>query len=141
MRILLLLFVILLSTKSTLATNKKITLIANLSASISQSFSRKKIKDIYLLKQRVWPDEKPIIVVNRKADSHLRQLFEQKLGINNKKYALYLKKMHYKGIRLPIIQNSKKAVLAFVNNVPGTVAYIEGQLPENYPHIKWIGQL
>ncbi len=126
---------------SIFALENNITLIAHLSATVNQPLSRKKIKNIYLLKQRSWPDENPIIVVNRSSQSSLRQHFERKLGLSSKKYAWYLKKMHYKGIRLPVIQNSRQAVLTFVENVPGAIAYIEGPLPNSYPHIKTIGQL
>jgi ABC-type phosphate transport system substrate-binding protein len=38
--------------------------------------------------------------------------------------------MHYQGVTLPVIQESTQAVIAFVQNVPGAIAYIEG-LPDN----------
>ncbi len=135
----LILFFTLFITPSVFALENSITLVVHLSASVNQQLSKKKIKNIYLLKQRSWSDENPIIVVNRRSDSLLRQQFEQKLGISSKKYAWYLKKMHYKGIRLPVIQNSRQAVLSFVENVPGAIAYINGPLPDNYPHITSIG--
>ncbi len=137
----LMLFFILAVTPSAFALENNITLIAHLSASVNQQLSRKKIKNIYLLKHRSWPDETPVIVVNRRSESPLRQQFERKLGLSSKKYAWYLKKMHYKGIRLPVIQNSRQAVLTFVENVPGAIAYINGSPPNNYPHITTLGQL
>jgi len=100
-----------------------------------------RIKEIYLLKQLNWADETPIIVINRKPDSPLRKFFEYKLAISSTKYALYLKKMHYKDLSLPIIQESKEAVLAFVEKVPGSIAYIEGDLPSEMKNIKIIGSL
>ncbi|MFK5947176.1 MAG: hypothetical protein QM500_00205 [Methylococcales bacterium] len=136
-----LLFFLLISIQPVLA-SEKITLIAHLSATlIPHTLAPKKIKNIYLLKQRNWPDETPIIVVTRRATDPLRQKFEQALGLNRKKYALYLRKMHYKGVRLPLIQNSRQAVLDFVENVPGTISYIEGFVPNTYQHINNIGEL
>ncbi|WP_198244207.1 hypothetical protein [methane-oxidizing endosymbiont of Gigantopelta aegis] len=138
----LVLFLTLLVAPSVSALDAKILIIAHLPETlILPALPKEKIKNIYLLKQRAWSDEAPIIVVNRPSDSRLRQQFEHKLGLNSKKYAWYLKKMYYKGIPLPIIQNSKKAVLSFVEQVPGAIAYIEGSLPDEYPHITVLGQL
>ncbi len=140
MRSLLLLF--LLTSIQPVLASEKITLIAHLSPTLLRyPLSPKKLKNIYLLKQRNWSDETPIIVVTRSATYPLRQKFEQVLGLNRKKYALYLKKMHYKGVHLPLIQNSKQAVLDFVENVPGTISYIEGVVPSTYQHINNIGEL
>jgi len=138
----LVLFLTLLAAPSVFALDSKITIIAHLPGAVTLSeLPKKKIKSVYLLKQRFWPDGTPVIVVNRPSDSPLRKRFEHKLGLNSKKYAWYLKKMYYKGIPLPIIQNSRKAVLSFVEQVPGAIAYIEGSLPDKFAHITILGQL
>jgi ABC-type phosphate transport system substrate-binding protein len=123
------------------AQDQPLTLIANASVSISAPLSIESIKEIYLLKQLNWPDKTPIIVINRKSTHSARKIFEHKLGLSSTKYALYLKKMHYKGMSLPIIQESKQAVLAFVEKVPGSIAYIEGKPPSEMKNIKVIGLL
>ncbi len=135
---LLVILALMMSAQVVVAT-EKITVIAN--QSVISSLDKNRLRSIYLLKQQRWPDETPIIVVNRSADSPVRKKFEQFLGVQGRKYALYLKKMHYKGVRLPVIQNSKKAVLAFLENVPGAIAYVEGKVAELPPHVKVIGQL
>ncbi len=110
------------------AEESTITLIAHPSVSLQQPLSLREIRAIFLLKKRKWTKAVPIVVVNRKSHSTVRQLFESKLNLASTKYALYLKKMHYKGVALPVIQESKAAVLAFVSQVPGAIAYIEGDL-------------
>ncbi len=123
------------------AKDKSLTLVANTPVSISTPLSIESIKKIYLLKQLNWSNKTPIIVINRKSTSSARKIFEHKLGLSSTKYALYLKKMHYKGMSLPIIQESKQAVLAFVEKVPGSIAYIEGEVPSGMKNIKIIGSL
>ncbi|MFI3217884.1 MAG: substrate-binding domain-containing protein [Methylococcales bacterium] len=114
----------------TLAVGNPLVIIANASVTINH-LSIDEIKDIYLLQNRQWSDSLPIVVVNRPSNSEIRSRFEQDvLGIATKKYALHLQKMHYQGMTLPVIQESTQAVIAFVQNVPGAIAYIEG-LPNN----------
>jgi ABC-type phosphate transport system substrate-binding protein len=114
----------------TRAEEKKITIITNDSVPVSpQSLSKQQLKDIYLLKKRTWQDNSQIIVVNRKSGDSQRVLFEKRLGLSSKKYASYLARMHYKGAILPIIQQSEKAMLEFVENVPGAIGYVEEIIP------------
>jgi ABC-type phosphate transport system substrate-binding protein len=98
------------------------------------------IKDIYLLNTKQWAGSIPIVVVNRPSNSTIRSRFEQQiLGIATKKYALHLEKLHYQGISLPVIQESTQAVIAFVQNVPGAIAYIDE--PPNNNQIKVLMEL
>ncbi len=136
-----LLFLSLFTIPSAFAKDYHLTLIAHAPVAISASLSTKSIKNIYLLKQLTWTDGALIVVINRKSGSMPRKYLEHKLGISNTKYALYLKKMHYKGMSMPIIQESREAVLAFVEKVPGSIAYIEGDLPLVMKNIKIIGSL
>lgn len=112
------------------AFDKSVSIIANPSVSVNQ-LSVDEVKDIYLLNNRQWSDSSPIIVINRPSGSEIRSHFEQEiLGDATKKYALHLERLHYQGIALPVIQESTQAVIAFVQNVRGAVAYIEGS-PNN----------
>ncbi|MFK5892633.1 MAG: substrate-binding domain-containing protein [Pseudomonadota bacterium] len=119
----------------------KLTIIVNQHAPITQELSVQTIKNIFLLKKLSWSDTSRIVVVNRKSGSFTRNNFEEKLNLSSKKYTRYLKKMHYKGVTLPVIRGSKKAVLEFVEKVPGAIAYIEGNVPDNTHNIKVIGAL
>jgi len=116
----------------TRAEEKKITIIANDSVPVPpQTLSNQQLKEIYLLKKRRWQDNSQIVVVNRKSGDSQRVLFEKRLGISSKKYALYLARMHYKGASLPIIQQSEKAMLEFVENVPGAIGYVKAIIPKS----------
>lgn len=110
--------------------DESLYIIAHSSMLVDQ-LSIDEVKDIYLLHTRQWSDSSPIIVINRPSGSPIRSRFEQEvLGTATKKYALHLERMHYQGITLPVIQDSTQAAIAFVQHVPGAIAYIEG-LPNN----------
>lgn len=123
------------------ATEHDLMLITHASTPVTGLLSLQEIREIYLLKQLTWSDMTRIIVINRKSDTEVRRLFEQGLNLSSHKYALYLKKMHYQGIAVPLIQPSREAVLAFVAQTPGSVAYIKGALPPKYQHIKVVGYI
>lgn len=109
----------------TLAAEPAMTIIAHPSVPVNQ-LSINEVKNIYLLKKQQWIDGTSIVVINRLSGSQIRHRFEQEiLGITPKKYALYIEKMHYSGVSLPVIQESTQAVIAFVQHVPGAIAYIE----------------
>ncbi len=109
-----------------LAAEPVIAIIAHPSVPVNH-LSIDEVKHIYLLKKQQWIDETSIVVINRLSGSGIRHRFEQEvLGTTPKKYALYIEKMHYSGVSLPVIQESTQAVIAFVQHVPGTIAYIEG---------------
>jgi ABC-type phosphate transport system substrate-binding protein len=125
-----LLVIISLFSYSVCSAEESVVIIAHSSVTVSH-LSIDEIKDIYLLNKRQWSDSSPIVVVNRLSGSPIRSRFEQDiLGIVTRKYALHLERMHYQGVTLPVIQESTQAVIAFVQNVPGAIAYIEG-LPDN----------
>jgi ABC-type phosphate transport system substrate-binding protein len=109
-----------------LAFAEPVYIIANPSVSVSQ-LSIDEVKDIYLLHNRQWSDNTPIVVINRPSGTQIRSRFEQKiLDTATKKYALHLERLHYEGVTLPVIQESTQAVITFVQNVRGAIAYIEG---------------
>jgi len=134
------LYLVYMVTSFAYAEEQVLIIIANHSVPIDHKLSIREIRNIYLLKKLSWSDLTPIVVINKKSGSPQRQQFEKKLNLSSAKYALYLKKMHYKGISLPIIQNSRDAVLSFVSKVPGAIAYINGPPPIN-SHIKIIGSI
>lgn len=107
-----------------------ISIIANSSVPVSQ-INIGQLKDIYLLNKHQWSDGSSIVIINRPSISEIRHRFEDEiLGTTPKKYALHIEKKHYLGVKLPIIQESTQAVIAFVQSVPGAIGYIEG-LPNN----------
>jgi ABC-type phosphate transport system substrate-binding protein len=133
------LVIISLFSRFALADELPLIVIAHSSVSVN-SLNIDDVKDIYLLHNRQWSDSTPIVVINRPSGSEIRNRFEQKiLGTAAKKYALHIERLHYQGVTLPVIQESTQAVIAFVQNVPGAIAYIEG-LP-NHSQVKVLMEL
>lgn len=130
---------LLLFTFPVFAADDSITLIANESVPVNSPLTKHALRDIYLLKKERWPDANRIIFVNRKSNTPIRNTLEKIMGINSQEYVLYLKKMHYKGKALPLIQDSRQAVLIFVNKVPGSFAYVRGDVSDEYESVKVIG--
>jgi ABC-type phosphate transport system substrate-binding protein len=113
------------------AAESEISIIANLAVPVSQ-LNLEEVKDIYLLNKQQWSDGSSIVIINRPSNSEIRRRFEQEiLGTTPKKYALHIEKKHYLGFKLPVIQESTQAVITFVQNVHGAIAYIEGLPKDN----------
>lgn len=80
---------------------------------------------MYLLKANSWQDGARIVPVNREAGSTARAQFSERI-LKQPQSALntYWDRMHFKGTVPPLIQESDKAVLAFVQKVPGAIGYV-----------------
>ena len=80
---------------------------------------------IYLLRTSTWDDGMRIIPVNREAGSNARTVFSARI-LRQPQSALntYWDRMHFKGMTPPLVQESDKAVLAFVQKVPGAIGYV-----------------
>jgi len=89
------------------------------------ALSPREISAIYLLKTMAWADGSRIIPVNREATSPLREEFNGAiLHQTNEALAAYWNEMHFKGRLPPVIQESDRAMLAFIRKVPGAIGYI-----------------
>lgn len=100
-------------------------IIANPSVSTTAPFTLSQIAAIYLLRMAAWPDGSHIVPVNREATSALREKFTAAvLQQDNAALAAYWNEMHFMGKEPPTIQESERAMLAFVQNVPGAIGYI-----------------
>lgn len=97
------------------------------------SMSTDELSAIYLLKVTAWPDGDNIVPVNREASSSTRALFsEAVLRQPPARLATYWNQMHFKGRAPPLVQGSDQAVLAFVQNVPGAIGYVNAAVqPRN----------
>jgi len=106
------------------AAAKELLIIANKSV-ISQHLNREDLAYIFLLKRTRWPNGDPIIPVNRQASSKERSIFSERvLGRSARSLANYWNKMRFKGFRPPVIQESGRAVIAFVGHVPDAIGYV-----------------
>ena len=83
------------------------------------------LSSIYLLRTSNWQDGTRIIPVNREAGSNARTIFSIRvLGQPQAALDAHWNRMNFKGITPPLIQESDKAVLDFVQRVPGAIGYI-----------------
>ena len=103
-----------------------ILVIANPSVDMPVALTLRQIAAIYLLRTTVWRDGTHIVPVNREATSEIRSEFTARvLKQDNASLAAYWNEMHFKGKQPPVIQESDRAMLAFVQNVPGAIGYID----------------
>jgi ABC-type phosphate transport system substrate-binding protein len=99
--------------------------IANPSVNIATPLSLSQIAAIYLLRLTTWSDGSHIVPVNREATSPVREKFTMSvLQQDNTSLAAYWNEMHFMGKQPPVVQESEQAVLAFIQNVPGSIGYI-----------------
>lgn len=97
-----------------------------------ESFSKiedtKHIADFYLLKRKFNAAGKKIIPINLPSNHPLRNKFSQVL-FHRSPIALgeYWDRMSFRGVKPPLIQNSEKAVLLFVERIPGAVGYVNNK--------------
>ncbi len=95
-------------------------------------FDQHQLAAIYLLKQRFWDDEQPIIPLNMPAQTLLRQQFTQAVFHRSPKMlGNYWNKMLFKGINPPLIQSSEQAALLFIKRVPGAICYLSKRPADN----------
>ena len=80
---------------------------------------------IYLLRTSNWQDGTRIVPVNREAGSNARAVFSLRvLGQPQAALDAHWNRMNFKGITPPLIQESDKDVLAFVQKVSGAIGYV-----------------
>lgn len=108
-------------------------IIANPSVNVAAPLSRSQIAAIYLLRMTAWPDGSHIVPINREATSEARERFTAAiLQEDNTALAAYWNEMHFLGKEPPVVQESERAMLAFVQNVPGAIGYISAStVPAN----------
>lgn len=97
------------------------------------------LSEIYLLRTNAWEDGIRIVPVNRESGSNARSEFSARI-LKQQQSALntYWDKMHYKGMTPPLIQESDKAVLAFVQKVPGAIGYVSASA--ELKHVKVLAE-
>ncbi|MBU1217413.1 hypothetical protein KJ870_01930 [bacterium] len=82
------------------------------------------IKAIFLKKITLIDDVK-IVPINLEARDDLRLKFEEKvLNMSFSRLKTYWTKEHYLGHRPPISMKSQESIKAFINNVDGSIGYV-----------------
>lgn len=105
--------------------NADILVIANPDIPVEQ-LSVEQLSAIYLAKMKTWPNGRRIIPVNREASSEIRAEFSL-MVFKEPPEALadYWAKLKFKGGKPPLIQESDKSALLFVQRIPGAIAYVD----------------
>ncbi len=108
-----------------LAMADDLLIIANPSVSSPATLTLSQIEAIYLLKTTVWPDGSHVVPVNREVTSELRAQFTTSVMRQDMaSLAAYWNEMHFMGKQPPVVQESERAMLAFIQKVPGSIGYI-----------------
>jgi ABC-type phosphate transport system substrate-binding protein len=109
---------------------EELFIIANPAVEPPERFGLQEVEAIYLLRQTVWPDGTHIVPVNREATSDIRAEFTVRvLNQDNTSLARYWNEMHFQGKLPPVVQESERAMLAFIRKVPGAIGYVGGSIP------------
>ena len=87
--------------------------------------TRDGLRELYLRRQRVWPNGAPAIVVNLPPDNPVREGFSKLiLGRSSGDLVAYWNGRYFEGIRPPIVLHSAAAVRAYVAAEPAAVGYV-----------------
>jgi ABC-type phosphate transport system substrate-binding protein len=112
------------------ARSEGIFIIANPSVDTSEPITRQQIAAIYLLRVTLWPDGTHIVPVNREHGCDIREQFTSLiLRQGDDALAAYWNQMHFQGKLPPLVQESERAMVAFVRTVPGAIGYISSDTP------------
>lgn len=83
------------------------------------------LRDVYLRRQRLWPDGASALPVNLPADDPLRQVFSRRvLGRSPDELVGYWNRRWFEGVRPPLVLRSARAVCAYLATEPGGVGYV-----------------
>ena len=97
-------------------------------SSMIQEVSKDVLRDVYLRRQRVWPDGARAIPVNLPPGSPVRERFSQLvLGRSTAELVSYWNARYFEGIMPPAVLPSPAAIRAYVNAQPGAIAYLPAE--------------
>ena len=83
------------------------------------------VRDVFLRRQRLWPDGSRAMPVNLPADSPERRVFSERvLGRLPVELIDYWNRLYFDGIRPPLVLRSPDAVCAYVATEPAALAYV-----------------
>lgn len=83
------------------------------------------LRELYLARQRLWPDGTRAIPVNLPADSTVRHHFSKRvLGRGPLELTSYWNARYFEGIRPPVVLSSPAAVRAYLRAEPAAIGYL-----------------
>lgn len=87
--------------------------------------TRDTLRELYLRRQRLWPDGSRAIPVNLPADSPCRREFSGRvLGRLPNELVEYWNRLYFDGIRPPLVLRSAQAICAYLGTEPAALAYL-----------------
>jgi hypothetical protein len=91
--------------------------------------SRDQLRELYLRRQRQWPNGTRAIPINLPPDNPVRERFSMLvLGRSPRDLLSYWNTRYFEGITPPVTLSSPAAIRAYLNAEPAAIAYIS--LPE-----------
>ena len=86
---------------------------------------RDTLRELFLRRQRLWPNGTAAVPVNLPADHALRDRFSRLvLGRSVRDLVAYWNARYFEGVRPPIVLPSGSAVCAYVRVEPGAIGYL-----------------
>ena len=83
------------------------------------------LRELFLRRQRLWPNGTAAVPVNLPADHALRDRFSRLvLGRSVRDLVAYWNARYFEGVRPPIVLPSGSAVCAYVRVEPGAIGYL-----------------
>lgn len=83
------------------------------------------LRELYLMRRRVWEDGERVVPVNLPAGDPLRERFSRRvLGRSLRDLAGYWNRRYFEGIRPPLVLRTPRAVCAYVEAEPNAIGYL-----------------
>lgn len=83
------------------------------------------LRELYLRRQRLWPNGERAMPVNLPADSAVRSAFSKRvLGRLPTDLESYWRRMYFEGIRPPLVLKTSQAVCAYVAVESSAIGYV-----------------
>ena len=93
--------------------------------SVVSTVSQDTLRDVYLRRQRLWPDGTRTVPINLPAGNPVRERFSRVvLGRSSKELVAYWNARYFEGIMPPTVLPSAAAVRAYLNAEPGSIGYL-----------------
>ncbi len=103
---------------------KGIAIVVGRDSTVS-SVTKDVLREIYLRRQRLWPDGTRVIPINLPPTNPLREAFSRVvLGRSTQDTVAYWNARYFEGITPPQVLPSTRAILRFLDAEPGAIAYL-----------------
>ena len=93
--------------------------------SFVMAVSRDELRELYLRRQRIWPNGTRAIPINLPPDNPAREDFSKLvLGRSTRELVSYWNARYFEGITPPVVLPSPAAIRVYLTNEPGAIAYV-----------------